>query len=388
MSAAGEIEPTRMDELLAGASPRDDDERRMVAMVAELRTGVPTASDDLRARVAALVREPPVERRRWTDGVRSWLDGRGRPSRRRLLTVGAPVAAALVAAAIFVPSALRDGGDAGYMSAEPIGAIAAPEAEDGNAARGASDMAPAPGVSEPAGTALPSGATPPTADPDRRQVVEAWTRVRVADVGALSDASTSAMATVRSLGGHTVSSDYDVPNGERGENRLVFRVPVDRVDRAVEAFGKLGTVTGQDATITDVTERIEARADAVTAQRRRVTGLRAQLAEDPADAALQSRLAQAERRLASLEAQRDALADRADMAVVRLELTTVAPADPPQERGEIVAALADSWDRLAGITAWTLGALLLLAPFTALAALAMWIAWRARRSSERRLLRM
>lgn len=235
---------------------------------------------------------------------------------------------------------------------------------------------------------MPEGAIVPSADRGRAQTVTAWTRVRVADVAALSRASSAAMDTVRSLGGHTATSDYDVPNGARGQNRLVFRVPVSRVDEAISAFGALGTVTGQDAQIVDVTARLATGADAVSAQRRRVAALRAERAAAPGDTAVAARLDRAERRLASLVAQRDALADRAAMAVVRLDLTTDAPAPAPEDESRIVAALADSWDRLAGMTAWTLGALLLVAPFVALAALALWIASRMRRASHRRLLRM
>ena len=79
----------------------------------------------------------------------------------------------------------------------------------------------------------------------------ASTRVRVESVTALSRASDRAMATVRGLGGYTVSSDYSVPNASTGTNVLVFRVPVARADRAIAGFGRLGTVIGQSADIVD-----------------------------------------------------------------------------------------------------------------------------------------
>ncbi len=196
------------------------------------------------------------------------------------------------------------------------------------------------------------------------------------------------MEISRSLGGHTASSDYDVPDGNRGDNRLVFRVPADQVDNAIAEFGRLGTVIGQDAQIVDVTDRIAAGDDAIAAQRARVRTLRARSVAEAGDAALAGRLAAAERRLSTLIARRDAVADRAAMAVVRLELTTQSPPAPPTDRGRIVAALADSWDRLTGVTAWTLGALVLMAPFVALALLAAWGIGRGRRVGVRRELRM
>ena len=92
------------------------------------------------------------------------------------------------------------------------------------------DSAKAAAPAAPAASGAGRVATPAPTGPDARraQQVTATTRVQVKDVAALSRASTSAMRTVRSLGGFTASSDYSVPNGAEGTNRVVFRLPVDR----------------------------------------------------------------------------------------------------------------------------------------------------------------
>jgi hypothetical protein len=97
-------------------------------------------------------------------------------------------------------------------------------------------------------------------------------------------------------------------------------------------------------------------------------------------------VARAEARLERARAAGAALERSARLATLRLTLTTEGPAAAPEEEGRFVGALTDSWDRLTGVAAWLLGALVLLAPLVALAALAAVGAARLRARSARRLM--
>lgn len=214
----------------------------------------------------------------------------------------------------------------------------------------------------------------------------ATTRVQVDGVEALSRASASAMRTVRSLGGFTASSDYSVPNRAEGTNRLVFRVPVDRAEDALAAFGRLGTVTGQSADIVDLTARLDSETRRIEALRVRTADLRARLASRPGDATLTADLARAEAALRRAEEARGATLTRTNLATLRLTLTTEGPPAPAVSAGRFEGPISRAGARLADSIAWILGALVLVGPFLLLAAAAAWGGLRLHGRSERRLM--
>jgi hypothetical protein len=392
VTTPGGIGPERLGEIVDGAAPRDDEERALLALMEETRALEPGASEALRRRVLDGPPPQPVSR-----AASLWrrLSGAA-DGRRRLLTVGAPVAAGLVALAIAIP-VLNDG-DSPSTAPESAdaptsleGATAAPESGRLDRSAGAAESAPAEGADSsnaapPAAAAVAPGAQAPVPATGRARKVTAETRVQVEDVEALSSASTSAMRTVRALGGFTASSDYDVPSGAEGTNRLVFRVPVDRAEDALAAFGRLGVVTGQSADIVDLTERLGARGDRADALRATVAGLRARAAADPGDAALAAELARAEASLARAEAQRAATERATRLATLRLTLTTQGPPPPITEEGRFMGPLSRAGARLGDATAWLLGALVLVGPFVLLAAGAGWGALRLRGRSRSRLM--
>lgn len=398
MSAPEEIDPERLEQLLAGAPPRDDRERAMVALIGEVRSVEPPASAKLGERIAALVDGAPAQRPGRLARLRAALSGAGAgDGRRRLLTVGAPIAVAALAAALVIPTVLDRGAgpSTGRLSAELVANsshpadAAAPElrfdaAPEQMRSAPAAEAPPAAPAAAPADEAVPGGV--PGAERGRSQQVTTWTRVRVDDVAALSQASTRAMAIVRAAGGHTASSEYQVPNAATGDNRLVFRVPTAAVDRVVAAFGDLGTVVGQDAKIEDVTMAIASGDTRIERARVRMMELQSQVARAPNDHSLRLRLTSARRELESLVAQQQSRADRAARAVVRLDLTTAAPPDEPQQQGPIAAAVDDSWDRLIGVFAWLIGALMLLGPPALVLALALVASRRVGRRQRHRLL--
>jgi len=380
VTGSGGIGPGRVAELVDGAPARDDDERGLAALLARTRALEPAAPEALRERVRALAAGTPSTApqgpvARWRARLRS-------ADRRRLLTVAAPVAVVALVAAVLLP--VLGGSDAppagpGALGELPsvAGDAAVPEAE-----RAAPAVEPAPG----AGAPVPGGATAPAPDAGRAQVVSSWTRVRVDGVDALSRASTRAMAAVRRLGGYTASSDYDVPSGDEGTNRLVLRVPVGRVDEALAAFGRLGTVTGQRSEIQDVTGRLDAQTRRIERLGARIERLRDELAARPGDAGLEAEIARLEAARRTAEDRRAALRRRAELATLSLTLTTAAPPPPPADEGRFVGPLFDAGDRLAAAAAWLLGAIALVGPFLIVAGAAAWGAARLRRRGARRLM--
>ncbi len=403
MSEARGIGPERMGELVDGASPAGEEERAFVALMAEARGLEQGAPDDLRARVLAAARagegaaEPSAARPAAGRALGAlhpgrWL-GDGAARRRRLL-VAAPVTAAIVALVVAIPVLDGNGGPAATTPVAGAGAERPSGGEPGrgegafdSAAPSAGSIEAAPPAEAGAEAAVPAPAPGPDAAPGRLQRVAVRTRVQVEDVAALSRASSSAMRTVRRLGGFTASSDYGVPDGSRGGNALVFRVPVERVDAALAAFADLGTVLRQDADIVDVTDRVAAGDARVARLREELAVARAAAAADPSDAgrarAVMRAGARLERAQAAVAAQRRA----ARLATLELTLTTEGPAAAPAEEGRFTGPIAAAGDRLAGGLAWLLGALVLLAPFAVLAALAAWGTRRLRGRAARRLMR-
>ena len=389
MTTPGDIGPERLGEIVDGAAPRDDEERALVALMEETRALEPGASEELRRRVLDGRPPQPVSRT-----AALWRRLGAGDGRRRLLAVGAPVAAGLVALAIAIP-VLNDGSSPSGVSesadapASLESAPAAPEAERLGGAdfdNAPADEADSAGSAPPASAAIAPGAQAPVPAAGRARRVTAETRVQVADVEALSSASASAMRTVRTLGGFTASSDYDVPSADEGTNRLVFRVPVDRAEDALAAFGRLGVVTGQSADIVDLTERLGAQGDRADALRVTVAELRARVAADPADAALAAELARVEASLARAVAQRAATERATRLATLRLTLTTQGPPPPVTGEGRFTGPLSRAGERLGDAAAWTLAAVVLVGPFALLAAGAGWGALRLRGRAQRRLM--
>ncbi len=374
----------RVDALVDGAAPRDRQERQLLALLAQARAATPPAPEALRARVRHLAAD---EGGAEASGVTSSFSERLRELPRRLrerrpgrpaLAAAAAGLAGVVALAIAVPL-LRDGGVAEDGAPASSGLVAPGE---GRA------IAPGPpaderdrgqeGAEQAAGPPAP-GAEPPGPQKGRRQEIRSFTRVQVEDVAALSAASSRAMDQVRGLGGFTQSSQYRVPHGGEGTNTLVFRVPAARAERAVAAFGRLGTVLSQRATLVDLTDSLASGRTAIGRSAAALAELRRRAAAAPTDEDLQRRLARAERRHQVLAAGQRALARRAELATVNLELTTEGP--PPGPSGRLGGAIGGSGARLAAVGVVGLAGLILLAPFLAIAAAG---AWTVRRVRDRR----
>jgi hypothetical protein len=253
----------------------------------ELRAARPVASPELRERVLAVAaREQPRPRL-------------GVPPLRRMLLVAVP---AVVAVA--VGGALIHGlASSGSKKRVPLSAqVATPNA-------GEKIVPSVPGV-----RALES--IPAT--PQRLQEYGATLSVQLKNRNELSDATRRAMRVARLLGGYVASVRYSAPRDGQGSAAIVVRVPVDRMQDAIEEYSSLGTLLAQKVQITDVTK-------AVLEQAKEIARLRADIARlerggvSPGERA---RYYAEKARLDYLTKRRATTIRRADLARISLAMTT------------------------------------------------------------------
>jgi uncharacterized protein DUF4349 len=258
----------------------------------ELRASRPLASPELRERVRAVAAEVPAPRRRLA-----------LPPLRRVALVAAAVALAVGFGVAAIHGITHSG-----RKAERLGPVVAtrqlPETGGGTARGVHTD-------------ALRTAKGLPYT-PSRLQQYGASLRVQVNDREALSDATKRAMRVARLLGGYVAQARYAAPSHGRGSAFIVVRVPVDRVQDAVDEFSGLGTLLSQRVAITDVTK-------AVQEQTKEIARLRAQIARlevggvTPAERPL---LEAAKARLDFLTKRKRATVRRAQLAKISLTLTT------------------------------------------------------------------
>jgi hypothetical protein len=316
----------------------------------ELRSARPVASPALRERVRAVAAQPSPERRRFAF-----------PFKRAVL-VAAPAALALAVGGALVHGLVNSG--------------SRPRVSAGNSAV----TKAAPGVlgarSAPAnlGAAIPSSS-------GRLQQYAASLRVQVKDLGALSDATKHAMRVARLLGGYVASVEYSAPHDGRGGASIVVRVPIDRVQDAVDEYSALGTILAQHVSIVDVTKVVEEQA-------REIARLRADIARLEAGGVTPAERPQLDAdkaRLDYLVKRKAATVRRAQLARVSLELTTK-PKQSAAPAGRFDRTLSDAGGvllREAEILAY---ALIVAGPLLLIGAVGILAARSQRRRLERRLL--
>src|SRR5262249_36153500 len=85
----------------------------------------------------------------------------------------------------------------------------------------------------------------PAPNPNRVQRISMSLQLRVKNTQAVSDATKSAVAIARSLGGYPASLNVDAA-GRSGYAHIVLRVPKERVQQAVTRLSALGTIVGEN----------------------------------------------------------------------------------------------------------------------------------------------
>jgi hypothetical protein len=312
-----------------------------------LRAARPIASAGLRARVAALEAPEP----RWT---------LSRPSRRVVLAVaGAALLASLVAAGVTGLSGSTRPQTAVH------GAISRPPAGRSVAGRAlqpvpSAEKAPAPGFG-------------PAIVPTRLQRYDETLRLRVADVDGLSRATQRAISLTRALGGYVGSVSYATAGGKGGGATLVLRVPVAKVQAALDGLTDLGTILQQHTGILDVTKRVDREAAQIARLERELAT--ASPSQAPAIRA----------RLATLRAKHARLLRSVQLARIVVGLTT-APKHAAAPPGRLHRTLDDAGSVLVRELEILLYAAVVAGPLLLLGAAGIAAARTARRRADRRLL--
>src|ERR671931_490341 len=336
-----------------------DFEREFGALVSELRALPGAAPEHVRERVRALG-EPVAAARRLP-----FVPGR------RTLLVLAPVCVLAVVVAAVVHGVLNSG--AKHETALKY--------VSGGATRHANPLqktfAPQDQVLSPV--------------PGRHQDYDAWIRLRVKDLDALTDRTNEAMQVVRSYGGYVASVNQTTTAGAPGEADLVLRVPVAHVEDALVRLADLGTVLDRRLSIVDLEQTLRQ-------QRQRILRLRlfiARATEElkqslPADVRLrlQFALEQAKASLSQVTRANVGTLRQAALSRISLTLTTQQAGTRVKKggAGRFHRAASNAGTFLAGAGAVVLFLLIVLSPVIVLFALVVLGLRAYRRREERRLL--
>jgi hypothetical protein len=326
-------------------------------LVTALRTETPSASGDLRERVAAITATTPPTRRF---------------TLRRLLPVAVPVAAGLslaVALAVGLNTAINppagDEGSAGPATAREL----SPPAESESTKR------PMPLGSAGADDAMTQQhAAAPTPSAGRAQDYRATLTLLVDSTSDLSRTTQKALRTARRLGGYVVSVDYETPQPSDGVAKVRLRIPVSRVQAAIVEFSGLGRILAQNTQIADLQQGL----DQLTRQIRALE----QLAAGTRGAERRRVLDQ----IAALRNQRAETRRQAAFATVDLSLTTHEPEEVAPPAGRFDRALGDAVGILVAELVIVAYALIVASPLLILLLAAFFGSRAYRRHADQRLL--
>jgi hypothetical protein len=190
------------------------------------------------------------------------------------------------------------------------------------------------------------------------------------DVGRVADAAVS----ITTEAGGQIDGDRR-SGGDTPTVDLVLRVPPTNVDTAVQRIAALATVQNRSVQTEDVTNQftdLEGRIQALQTSTARLRGFLAATTDVNQITSLESELTKRETTLESLEGQLRVLSGKADMATLKVSISTdqsVPAASVPSPAD----ALIGGWNALRLILAGLIDVFLVLAPFlvmTALVALA------------------
>jgi hypothetical protein len=354
----------------------------------ELRATAPRAPEALRQRVAAIATAEPERRGRL-------LRLPVAPRHRAAFALAAVVAVAVCGALV---AGLVHGGSHKSASNEFRSQV---EIQKGASAGGGASTAAGALNGLKSNAAAPRAAAQQSLDKAARippgtrlQDYEVSLRVRVKDQDALSKATVDAMRWTRSAGGYVAEVSYDTPGSKTGESYLILRVPVGRVQAAIQQLSGLGTLESQHVSVTDLQDQVNAQTKRIILLSRRIEAIAKQLAAGglsvDQEARLRAELEASRQELRAVTQAKSATVRRGRLSRIELVLTTrkQSVVAPPSKPGRVGGALHDAGRILAAEAAIVLYALIVAGPFLLIGA-AAWLAARAgrRRASERLLAR-
>lgn len=219
-----------------------------------------------------------------------------------------------------------------------------------------------------------------TASAARSEAIEVDIVLATPDVARTSDA---VVDLARSSDGEVRRAEVRLdPNGSGSSGAyVILGVPPAALDTTLERLTQFGTLLGRTQQTEDVTDQVVDLETRITSAQRSIARVQDLLddAEDLDDVVLLEReLTSRQTELETMLASQAVLADRVELATVRVEIRPVAEPDDGigDALGTGLRAFVSALETLVIIVAY-------LAPFLALAALAAWAAWFIRRKAQR-----
>jgi hypothetical protein len=317
-----------------------------------LRDARPTAPAELRERVRLIAAQAPAAPQR-------------RITWRRSLLVLVPVAAAIAATVLLLPSGTKQATVVpepfAVTHSEAAGAAAVPQ----NLTAGVAATAKAAALPTPTGSRL--------------QRYSASLALQLPTPAAVSAASRRAVAIATSLSGYQQSVSLNA-GGKTGYASIVLRIPRGNVREAISRLSALGRVTSENVSIQDLQTQVNAGDRQIASLQRQLAVLRAQTPTTQ----IEHRIAVLTARIQALQRTRAAALRTAHYSTVSLTLTTPPPATPKIHKTGPLHGLgiAFHWVWIGAVYALALGT-----PLLALLT-AIWFGARSiRRRREEELLR-
>jgi hypothetical protein len=391
--SAYELGAGRLEELLRGEEPRTQAEERHVALFAELRSGALHAPEALRSRVLA---SAPAARR--TRTVR-------RPPR-RLVLIAVPLALAAAVTAAVVHGVVDSRQP---LSANPVlGVGAVPARTTPSAVRSIvhvpAQKAPKPQPFSAENQATAAGSfiqsrlqqgkqldAPALAGSSGRLVhADAQLSVQEDSASALSGATSHATQIVSALGGFAQSVNYVTAHDGSGSAFLQLRVPVGKVQKAVNELSGLGTLLTEQISTKDLGQQVTQQTNRIVSLQRTAAAYEKALQDPSLPAAqrviLQVRLSNVRRSLTQMRHARSGTLASAATADVALTLTTKHGAAAVHHRRGRLGRLFHGAVGFLGLEGIILiYAIVVLSPVLVIGGLG-WALWRERRRREERRL--
>jgi hypothetical protein len=345
----------------------------------ELRAGKPTASTELRERVLAVAEREALPRRRYS-----------LPPLRKLALVAVPAVLAVAIGGALVHGLATSGSSKEHDRAAPStraaggGSIGSPVTIGSPVIqpRAGARFLTGKGAKRQALVGIPNAST-------RLQQYGATLRVEVENREALSEATKRAMRVARLLGGYVASVRYSAPAHGRGSAVIVVRVPVDRVQDAVEEYAGLGTILDQHVSILDVTRKVNQETRTIRTLHRKIATIERRLADPSLSAAerarLEALLAYDRARLRRAEQSKALTVRRANFARIALDLRTK-PKQAAAPASRFERTMSDAGSVLVRETEILLYALIVAGPLLLLGAAAIGAARLSQRRRDAQLL--
>jgi hypothetical protein len=184
----------------------------------------------------------------------------------------------------------------------------------------------------------------------------AFLSLRVGTADDVSSGVKRALQVATSLGGFSTSVHAST-QGKAASADLTLRIPRAHIQEAITRLSELGTITGEQVDVQDLTTQLNAGDRTITRLQKQLAALRAQPESDRVRAAIAGVTAH----IVRLQREQSAIERAAHYATVQLHLETPPPAVPSHHNGPLHGlGVAFHWLWIGAVYAFALGAPLVL----------------------------